>query len=77
MGFVSRASYLNTPPLDSCLRASAPRWPAADESVGRPRHRPGTSANSNAVPTLDTPFAYLDAEALRQKMNELLLAMRR
>ena len=37
----------------------------------------GTSANSNAVPTLDTPFADPDAEALRRKMNELLLAMRR
>ena len=37
----------------------------------------GTSANSNAVGTLDTPFADPDAEALRQKLNELLLAMRR
>ena len=37
----------------------------------------GTSANSNGVGTLDTPFADPDAEALRQKLNELLLAMRR
>ena len=37
----------------------------------------GTSGNSNAVATLDTPFADPDAEALRQKVNELLLAMRR
>ena len=37
----------------------------------------GTSANSNAVGTLDTPFADPDAEALRNKMNELLAALRR
>jgi hypothetical protein len=37
----------------------------------------GTSANTNGVGTLDTPFADPDAEALRQKLNELLLAARR
>lgn len=37
----------------------------------------GTSANTNAVTTLDTPFADPDAEALRVKMNELILAARR
>ena len=37
----------------------------------------GTSGNSNAVPALDAPISDLDAEALRQKLNELLLAMRR
>ena len=36
-----------------------------------------SSANTNAVGTLDTPFADPDAEALRQKLNELLLAARR
>ncbi|MBL9130323.1 MAG: hypothetical protein JNG86_03935 [Verrucomicrobiaceae bacterium] len=35
------------------------------------------SANSNAVATLDTPMADPDDEALRQKVNELLLALRR
>jgi hypothetical protein len=37
----------------------------------------GTSNNTNGVATLDTPFADPDAEALRQKLNELLLAARR
>ena len=37
----------------------------------------GTSANTNAVATLDTPFADPDAESLRQKMNELILNGRR
>jgi len=32
---------------------------------------------SNAVPKLDTPFGDPDMEALRQKMNELILALRR
>lgn len=37
----------------------------------------GTSSNSNGVGTLDTPFADPDAEALRGKFNELLVALRR
>lgn len=37
----------------------------------------GTSNNTNAVATLDTPFADPDAESLRQKLNEFLLAARR
>jgi hypothetical protein len=37
----------------------------------------GTSNNSNAVPTLDTPFADPDAEALRVRLNELISALRR
>jgi hypothetical protein len=37
----------------------------------------GTSANTNAVATLDTPFADPDMEALRQKLNEMILAARR
>ena len=41
-----------------------------------------TSANSNAVATLDTPFindppTLADMETMRAKINELLLAMRR
>ena len=36
-----------------------------------------SSANSNAVATLDTPFADPDSETLRAKVNELLLVMRR
>jgi hypothetical protein len=36
-----------------------------------------TSSNSNAVATLDTPFADPDAEALRQAFNALALALRR
>jgi hypothetical protein len=37
----------------------------------------GTSNNSNPVPTLDTPFADPDAEALRVRLNELIGALRR
>ena len=37
----------------------------------------GTSSNSNAVPTLDSPFADPDAEALRVRLNELIVALRR
>ena len=37
----------------------------------------GTSNNTNGVATLDTPFADPDAESLRQKLNEFLLAARR
>ena len=37
----------------------------------------GTSNNTNAVATLNTPFADPDTEALRQKFNELILAARR
>ena len=37
----------------------------------------GTSASSNGVATLDSPMADPDDEALRQKMNELILALRR
>lgn len=36
-----------------------------------------TSANTNAVGTLNTPMADPDAEVLRQKMNECLNAARR
>lgn len=36
-----------------------------------------TSSNTNAVVTLDSPFGDPDMEALRQKMNELILALRR
>ena len=34
----------------------------------------GTSTHTNAVATRDTPFADPDLEAMRQKMNETLLA---
>ena len=37
----------------------------------------GTRSNSNAVTTLDTPFVNPDDEALREKVNELILALRR
>ena len=37
----------------------------------------GTSANSNAVQTLDSPFSDPDTETLRQKLNELIAALRR
>jgi hypothetical protein len=37
----------------------------------------GTSNNTNAIPTLDTSFADPDAEAIRQRINELILAARR
>lgn len=34
-------------------------------------------ASTNAVATLDTPFADPDMETMRQKFNEMLLAARR
>jgi hypothetical protein len=37
----------------------------------------GSSANTNGVGTLDTPFGDPDAEALRGKVNELIGALRR
>ena len=37
----------------------------------------GTSANSNTVQTLDSSFADADTETLRQKLNELIGALRR
>ena len=37
----------------------------------------GTSSNTNAVATLDTPFADPDAESMRLRFNELVLALRR
>jgi hypothetical protein len=37
----------------------------------------GTSNNTNSVATLDTPLADPDSEALRLKINELILAQRR
>ena len=37
----------------------------------------GTSSNTNNVNTLDTPFADPDMEAMRQKMNEMILNGRR
>ena len=36
-----------------------------------------TSANTNSVSTLDTAFADPDMEALRQKVNEMILNGRR
>jgi Collagen triple helix repeat (20 copies) len=37
----------------------------------------GTSSNTNGVSTLDSGFADPDMEALRQKLNEMILAARR
>lgn len=37
----------------------------------------GTSNNTNAIATLDTPFADPDAESMRQAYNTLVLALRR
>jgi len=37
----------------------------------------GTANNTNAVATLDTALADPDSEAIRQKLNELILAQRR
>jgi hypothetical protein len=37
----------------------------------------GTSKNTNGVNTLDTGFADPDMEALRQKLNEMILNGRR
>ena len=37
----------------------------------------GTSNNTNGVSTLDSPMADPDSEALREKLNELILNGRR
>ena len=37
----------------------------------------GSSHNTNSVATLDDAFADADMEAMRQKVNELILAARR
>ena len=37
----------------------------------------GTSANTNNIGTLDSPFADPDMEAMRQKLNEMILNGRR
>ena len=37
----------------------------------------GTSANTNSVSTLDSSFADPDMEAMRQKLNEMILNGRR
>jgi hypothetical protein len=37
----------------------------------------GTSNNTNAVTTLDAPFADPDMETIRQKLNEVILNGRR
>jgi len=36
-----------------------------------------TSANSNSVQSLDTPYADPEKETMRQKINELIQALRR
>ena len=36
-----------------------------------------SSANTNSVATLDTPMVDPDSEILRQKMNEIILTLRR
>ena len=36
-----------------------------------------SSENTNSVATLDTPMVDPDSETLRQKMNEIILALRR
>jgi hypothetical protein len=51
--------------------------PRGDNGVQGIQGPPGTNApNSNAVSTLDTPFADPDVEALKQRVNELILALR-
>jgi len=40
-------------------------------------HINGTSYNTNSVSTVDTGFADADMEALRQKLNEMILNGRR
>ena len=37
----------------------------------------GTGANTNNLSTLDSPFADSDMEAMRQKLNEMILNGRR
>ncbi len=44
---------------------------------GRRGRKAEAAGSTNAVPTLDTPFADPDSESLRVRMNELILAARR
>jgi len=50
---------------------------AADATAKADAALANSSNNTNAIATLDTPFADPDTEALRQKFNEMLLAQRR
>ena len=47
------------------------------ESIGHNSAISGTSNNTNGISTLDTGFADPDLEAMRLKMNEMILNGRR
>ena len=58
--------------------APGPQGPTGEVSASDLNNALGsTSANTNGVATLDTPMNDPDMETLRQKMNELIGALRR
>ena len=59
------------------VQAAAAADATAKADAAQAASTAGSSNNTNAVATLDTPFADPDTEALRQKFNEMLLAQRR
>jgi hypothetical protein len=63
---------------DVATDAQRPQGPPGEVTNSQPSSTiSGTSNNTNGVATLDTPFADPDVEALRQRFNELVLALRR
>ena len=83
-GHGSNASFSEVQGFDGVTAVLAPEATAevqaaaaADATAKADAALANSSNNTNAVATLDAPFADPDAEALRQKVNEMLLAMRR
>ena len=62
---------------DAAAQAAAAADATAKAEAAQAASTAASSNNTNAVSTLDTPFADPDTEALRQKFNEVLLTMRR
>jgi hypothetical protein len=62
---------------DAAVQAAAAADATAKADAAQAAATAASSNNTNAIATLDTPFADPAAEALRQKFNELVLAQRR
>jgi len=83
-GHGSNASFTEMQGFDGVTAVLAPEATAevqaaaaADASAKADAVLANSSNNTNAIATLDTPFADPDAETLRQRFNELVLEMRR
>ena len=72
---IARVAGMNA--ADAAVQTAAAADATAKADAAQAAATAASSNNTNAVLTLDTPFADPDTEALRQKMNEILLAMRR